>query len=166
MCIDFCMDSAHHTIVRFQPLSASTTIIIIPVEADNGWNRTIVQCAESMQKSMHMHKILVSPRQTAIYVMYPTAHDIWSLFITTPPNCVRKLLCYDLSISSYLVVILSHYRHFFIFNTALIQLCASSIISFCHRTLAPSMSIYSTGYVFLTLILTHRTDDSFSSTRY
>ena len=57
MCIDFCMDSARRTIVQFQPLSASTTVIV-PVEADNGWNRIIVQPAESMQKSMHMHKIL------------------------------------------------------------------------------------------------------------
>jgi hypothetical protein len=57
MCIDFCMDSARCTIVRFQPLSASTGTITV-VEADNGWNRTIVQRAESMQKSMHMHKIL------------------------------------------------------------------------------------------------------------
>jgi len=31
---------------------------ITVVETDNGWNRTIVQRAESMQKSMHMHKIL------------------------------------------------------------------------------------------------------------
>jgi IS1 family transposase len=51
------MDSARRTIVRFQPLSGSTGTITV-VEADNGWNRTIVRRAESMQKSMHMHKIL------------------------------------------------------------------------------------------------------------
>jgi hypothetical protein len=51
------MDSARRTIVRFQPLSPSTTVIV-PVEADNGWKWTIVRRAESMQKSMHLHKIL------------------------------------------------------------------------------------------------------------
>ena len=35
---------------------------------------------------------VVSPRQTAIYVMYPTAHDIWSLFITTPPEPCQEML--------------------------------------------------------------------------
>ena len=36
--------------------------------------------------------LLVSPRQTSIYVMCPWDHDIWSLLFTTPSEPCQKML--------------------------------------------------------------------------
>ena len=43
---------------------------------------------------------LVSPRQTVIYMMCPTDHNIWSLLITMPQNHARKSLCNLLTLKS------------------------------------------------------------------